>query len=467
MNVERPSNTARTFARIATLAALWSAACSSASGYERGEELSGGETTVFDTSEDAYTRPAANLSFDEVGTFEVGNNFNGDNWVVAPSSTMTRDGLGPVYNATSCSACHQRDGRGQPPGPDEEMLSMLIRLSVPGEDAHGGPLPDPTYGGQLQPRSIMGIPAEGATRVTWEEVPGTYGDGTGYSLRRPHIEISSLAFGPMGDGAMQSARVAAPQYGLGLLEAIAEADIVANADPDDADGDGISGRPNHVWDPSLGATALGRFGWKANVPSILAQTAGALHGDIGITTSLFPEQECTSAQAECAAAPDGGPTEASDEVLDAMVFYGRTLAVPGRRDPKEPVVLEGRALFRSAGCADCHVPSFTTGDHEVAALSNQRIWPYTDVLLHDMGEELADGRPDYEATGTEWRTPPLWGIGLLDTVVHHQFLLHDGRARGFAEAILWHGGEAEAAREAFRTMSRDERDSLIRFLESL
>ncbi len=446
--------------------ALFALGCAP-SGYEDGEERSGGDTTVFDTSEDAYTMPAANLSFEEVATFEVGNNFNGDNWVVAPSSTMTRDGLGPLYNATSCSSCHARDGRGQPPQPGEEMLSMLIRLSVPGTDAHGGPMPEPTYGGQLQPRAIPGVAAEAATDVSWEEMPGAYDDGTSYSLRTPHIEITSLAFGPMREDTMRSARVAAPQYGLGLLEAVPEAALLANADPNDADGDGISGRPNHVWDAVNGAPAIGRFGWKANVPSIRQQTAGALSGDIGITSSIFGDPSCTSAQAPCNEAPDGGAPEASDQVLDAMVFYGQTLAVPGRRDARDPTVLRGRALFRAAGCADCHVPSFTTGEHEVAALSNQHIWPYTDLLLHDMGEDLADHRPDYEASGSEWRTPPLWGIGLLETVNHHRFLLHDGRARGFEEAILWHGGEAEAAREAFRTMSADERDAVIRFLESL
>ncbi len=437
------------------------------SGYEEGEELSGGDTTVFDRSQDAYTQPAANLTFEEVGTFEVGNNFNGDNWVVAPASTMTRDGLGPVFNATSCSACHARDGRGQPPAPGEEMLSMLIRLSVPGTDAHGGPLGEPTYGDQLQPRSIPGIAAEASTRVTWEDVPGTYADGSSYSLRRPVIEITSLAFGPMQQDTMTSARVAAPQYGLGLLEAVSEADLMANADPDDNDGDGISGRPNHVWNATLGATVIGRFGWKANQPSVRQQTAGALRGDIGITSAIFGEESCTAAETDCAAAPGGGAPEATDDILDAMVFYGQTLAVPGRRDVRNPEVLRGRALFRDAGCADCHVPSFTTGEHPIAALSNQRIWPYTDLLLHDMGEDLADHRPDYEATGTEWRTPPLWGIGLLETVNQHQFLLHDGRARGFAEAILWHGGEAETARVAFRAMSADDRAALLRFLGSL
>ncbi len=431
------------------------------------EELSGGDTTVFDTTREAYGYSARNLDFDARQDFLVGNNFFGDNWVIAPSSTETHDGLGPVYNALSCGSCHFKDGRGEPPAEGEEMLSMLIRLSVPGADEHGGPLGDPIYGGQLQPRAIPGVPAEAVTQVTWTEIPGAYEDGAPYSLRRPTIEIVSLGYGPLSADVMMSVRVAPAVYGLGLLEAIAEDDLLAHADPDDLDGDGISGRPNRVWSAEAGATVLGRFGWKANQPDLRAQTAGAFLGDIGISTTMNPTQNCSSAEVECLASTSGGDPELDDDLLAFVVFYGQTLAVPARRDFTDATVLRGRALFRSAGCADCHVPSYTTGDDTIDALAHQRIWPYTDVLLHDMGEELADHRPDYEATGTEWRTPPLWGIGLLETVNRHQFLMHDGRARGFAEAILWHAGEGEAAREAFRAMSADERAALLRFLDSL
>ena len=453
---------------LAALVLMSCAACSAADeGYEPGEELAAGDGTVFDTTRDAYAFSLRNLSAEERGDFLVGNNLFSDNWVIAPASTEGRDGLGPLFNARSCGSCHFKDGRGQPPEADEEMVSTLVRLSVPGADEHGGPLAEPRYGGQLQPRANPGVPAEAATRVTWEELPGVYGDGTAYSLRRPLLEIRELGYGPMQEGTLTSMRVAPPVYGLGLLEEIPESAILALADPDDTDGDGISGRPNRVWDAEHGTSALGRFGWKANQPSLVQQTAGAFLGDIGITTSLFSSQSCTEAQLECSAAIPGGEPEAEDDVLGFVVFYGRTLAVPARRDWLEPEVRAGRALFRAAGCADCHVPSHETGESDVPALSHQRIWPYTDLLLHDMGEGLADGRPDYEASGSEWRTPPLWGVGLLETVNRHQFLLHDGRARGFAEAILWHGGEGEAAREAFRAMSTAERDALLRFLESL
>ncbi len=347
---------------------------------------------------------------------------------------------------------------------------MLVRLSVPGADAHGGPLPEPSYGGQLQPRAIPGVAPEAATDLEWIEVPGAYEDGEPYALRRPVLELRDLGYGAMHPETMTSMRVAPAVYGLGLLEAIPEADLLALADPDDADRDGISGRPNRVWDEAIGAPALGRFGWKANQPSLRQQVAGAFNGDMGITTSVFSSQECTEAELACHDAPTGDAEagyECEDDVLAFVLFYSRTLAVPARRDFDDPEVLLGKALFHEAGCASCHVPEWQTGEHEVSALAHQTIRPYTDLLLHDVGEGLADGRPDYEATGSEWRTPPLWGIGLLEAVNRHQFLLHDGRGRGFAEAILWHGGEAEAARESFRAMSRQERDALVRFLESL
>lgn len=435
-----------------------------------GEELAGGDTTVFDETSLAYALAFRNLDHDQRGKHFVGNSFFNQNWVQAPGSAEGRDGLGPVFNAKSCSGCHFRDGRGRPPiEPDEDMLGMLLRLSIPGEAPDGGPKPEPNYGGQLQPRAILGVPPEGRVLVTWDEVPGQYDDGEAYSLRRPNYEFVDLAFGPLHDDVMISPRVAPAVYGLGLLEAVSDEVIEAQADPDDADGDGVSGRPNYPTHPDTGEPHLGRFGWKANQVDLDTQNTGAFLGDIGITTSRFPTQNCASVQVECAEMPEGGVPEADDKVVARVNFYVRTLAVPARRDVDDSVVLEGRELFESLGCADCHVPRWET-DRELPELPQvfgQTIWPYTDLLLHDMGEGLADGRPDYDATGQEWRTPPLWGLGLLRTVNDHMFLLHDGRARGFAEAILWHGGEAQAARDAFVALSRNERASLVRFLESL
>jgi CxxC motif-containing protein (DUF1111 family) len=256
--------------------------------------------------------------------------------------------------------------------------------------------------------------------------------------------------------------------GLGLLELVSEWDIFALADRRDVDGDGVSGRPNLVWDETQQAMRLGRFGWKANQPNLTQQTAAALIGDLGITSSYFPAQNCTAAQTQCQAAVAGGEPEISDATLASLVLYTQTLAVPARRAWDNPEVLRGKALFAAANCTACHVETLSTrAGGEIPELSGQVIHPYTDLLLHDMGEDLADGRPDFLATGSEWRTPPLWGIGLVKTVNQHTRFLHDGRAHDLAEAVLWHGGEGSASREAFRDMSARDRQALIRFLESL
>lgn len=430
---------------------------------------SGGDTTVFDTTRGAFAQPLANLKGERRDTFFVGNAIFNRGWVTAPASVADFDGLGPLFNAASCSGCHFKDGRGRPPEePDEAFLSMLVRLSVPGLGPHGEPVPEPSYGDQLQGEAILGVPREGFARITYEEVAGAFADGTGYTLRRPTVTIERLGYGPLAPGAMLSARVAPVVIGLGLLEAIPEADILARADPDDRDGDGISGRPNRVWDAAKQATVLGRFGWKANQPSLAQQNLGAFAGDMGITSALFPEEGCTAAQAECAKALTGPTPQLAGSLADDVLFYTQTLAVPARRDVDDPVVRRGRALFAEARCSSCHVPRWTTGELPgFPELSRQTIRPYTDLLLHDMGPELADGRPDFEASGTEWRTPPLWGIGLVRTVNRHELFLHDGRARGFAEAILWHGGEAARSRDHFKAMPRADRDALVAFLGSL
>jgi CxxC motif-containing protein (DUF1111 family) len=435
---------------------------------EPGEELSGGDTTVFDTTRDAFARAARNMSQERRGEFALGDHQFNRGWVTAPASAEGTDGLGPLYNATSCSTCHFKDGRGAPPEPGEPFKALFFRLSIEGTDERGGPLPDPAYGDQLSPFAILGVAAEGAPRVDYEIVPGTYGDGEPFELRRPIYSVESLAYGPLAGDAVLAPRIARQLVGLGLLAAVDEATILALADPDDADGDGISGRSNHVWDERAGGHRLGRFGWKAAQPTIEQQSAAAFLGDMGITTDLYPEQGCTSMQSACASAPTGGAPELDASKLERITFYMHTLAVPARRDVGDADVLAGRELFRSAGCSGCHVMKLTTGELSgYPELSDQTIRPMTDLLLHDMGPDLADGRSEFDAGGGEWRTPPLWGVGLVETVNRHTFFLHDGRARGFAEAILWHGGEAFGAREAFRTMDAADRARLIKFLESL
>lgn len=428
----------------------------------------GGDTTREGASRNSFGLPAPGLSNEERRTFEVGDSFFTQNWVTAPASTDARDGLGPTFNAQACSSCHVLDGRGAPPDPtgDSAELGLLFRLSVPGVDDVGGPVPEPTYGGQLQDRAVLGVEVEGQMGIEYELVTGSYDDGAGYELRSPSYFIDQPAFGAVDPASMIGPRLAPQVIGMGLLEAIPEATIRAAADPDDADNDGISGRVNEVWSPWLGEMAIGRLGWKANVATVEDQVAGAFHGDIGITSSLHPAQNCGD-RTDCLDAPDGGEPELTDSRLDSVSLYQRTLSVPAMRDIDDPDVQQGSVLFDDIGCSSCHVRSVETGPSTIAALAEQTVQPFTDLLLHDMGEGLADGRPDFLATGTEWRTPPLWGIGLIDDVNGQRFLLHDGRARTIEEAILWHGGEAQASTDLFVALSADERSAVLEFLEAL
>jgi CxxC motif-containing protein (DUF1111 family) len=296
---------------------------------------------------------------------------------------------------------------------------------------------------------------------------GTYADGSEFRLRRPVHDLEDLAYGEVSVETVLGPRLAPPVFGAGLLEAIPETDLLDLADLEDGDGDGVSGRPNRVENLATGDVVIGRFGWKANVATVEDQVASAFIGDIGITSPLFPDETCTEVQVECAEAPNGGSPEISREIFDQVVFYNRTLAVPARRDLEDPDVEAGARLFEQTGCVSCHQPRHETGVTDIEALSGQVIYPFTDLLLHDMGPDLDDGRPDGEASGAEWRTPPLWGIGLTETVNGHLNFLHDGRARSLEEAILWHGGEAEGARNAFMALSAEQRSQLMAFLGSL
>lgn len=458
--------------------AVWAAlavACSSddaqpSSQPEPSEWLPGGDgTNTLLLGVNAFTKPASNITADHEASFFTGNSYFNQPWVQAPSSTETRDGLGPLFNARSCASCHFKDGRGKPPlDSSEPFEGLLLRISVPGADAHGAPLPDPQYGGQLQPFGVLGVPPEARPTVTYEEAGGAYADGEPYSLQIPRYELHDLAHGPLAPDAMLSPRVAPAMAGLGLLEAITLERLQQLEDPDDQNGDGISGRLNWVWDVTAGAPAPGRFGWKAEQPSVRQQSAGAFVGDIGITSSLFPEQDCMPSDAACLAAHSGGAPEIPDHLFDRVEIYSLLLAVPVRERYDDELVLRGKALFSEIGCGGCHVSRHETGEKAgFPELSGQEIWPYTDLLLHDMGPELSDSRPSFGAVGAEWRTPPLWGLRFYRIVNGHDRLLHDGRARGVAEAILWHGGEAESARESFKTLAAADRRALIEFVESL
>lgn len=460
---------------LLTLVALL-AACDQAPTFteaEPGEHLSAGEATVTKTDENAFSLPLANLSPSRRLDFSVGNSFFRNPWVIAPASTDARDGLGPLFNTNACQNCHIKDGRGHPPAPDaKQAVSMLVRLSVPAEETddltQSGLVPEPNYGGQFQDAAIPDIEPEGRVRVSYEPVTMTFADGHQVELRKPRLTFTHLAYGEMHPATLFSARIAPPMIGLGLLEAISEDDILAHADPDDSDGDGISGRANRVWDRETKTTALGRFGWKAGQPSLRQQNAEAFANDMGLNSHLVPTDSCAPAQKDCLAMPNGGETEVSDSILDDVTFYTRNLAVPARRNVDDPQVLQGKSLFFQANCQGCHVPKYTTASEAAEPeLAGQTIRPYTDMLLHDMGPGLADGRPEFLANGQEWRTPPLWGIGLTEAVNGHTQFLHDGRARNLMEAILWHDGEAALSRDKVLTFDAEQRAALLAFLNSL
>lgn len=467
---------------LVLLSALIMGACDDAPRFtqaEPGEALAGGKATVNKRDVNAFSMPSANLSPVRRLDFSVGNSFFRSPWVIAPSTTTARDGLGPLFNTNACQNCHIKDGRGHPPEPnDQNAVSMLVRLSIPDDPAQAelirknGVLPEPTYGGQLQDMSVPGVAPEGRVRIEYEPMPIRFRDGTVVELRKPTLSITHLGYGPMHPETRASVRIAPPMIGLGLLEAIPDAAILVNADPDDQDGDGISGRPNWVWDDEQQTVALGRFGWKAGQPSLNQQNVHAFSADMGLTTSLRNFDDCTPAQTDCLAAPNGngpnGEPEVSDNILRLVLFYSRNLGVPARRDVENPEVLAGKNLFYKAGCQRCHTPQFKTR-HDAAEpeLANQVIRPYSDLLLHDMGEELADNRSEFQATGREWRTPPLWGIGLTQTVNGHTQFLHDGRARNLLEAVLWHGGEAQAAQRQVLAFDAEQRAALLAFLNSL
>lgn len=427
-----------------------------------------GPAYVLDDSANAFGFAVRNLREEHRNAFFVGKSFFNENWIVAPASPVARDGLGPLFNARSCSSCHLHDGRSAPPPPGVPMTAMLLRLSVPGTGEHGGVRPEPTYGGQFQGNAIPAARAEGDALVFYDELPGRFADGTAYSLRRPRYVLTNLNYGPLAADTLISPRIAPIMAGVGLLEAIPEAVLRALADPGDRDGDGIRGRLNMVWDARAGRLAVGRFGWKAEQATVFQQTATAFNEDIGIPSTLLPTENSSPAQRIPADLASGGSPEISDSILANVVLYARLLAVPARRGADRPEVRRGEQLFTELACAKCHVPELTTGAvPDLPELSRQRIQPYTDLLLHDMGDELSDQRPSFAARGNDWRTPPLWGIGLTEKVNGHENFLHDGRARGLAEAILWHGGEAAPGRDRFRALPAADRAALLAFLNSL
>ncbi|ANH99726.1 thiol oxidoreductase [Pseudomonas koreensis] len=466
----------------ALILALGLSACDDAPRFtkaEPGEARSGGATTVRKTDQNAFSLPSANLPPSRRVDFSVGNSFFRSPWVIAPSTTTARDGLGPLFNTNACQNCHIKDGRGHPPAPDAaNAVSMLVRLSIPDAPEFAklieqvGVVPEPVYGGQFQDMAVPGVTPEGKVRVEYSAVPIRFKDGTEVELRKPLLQFTQLGYGPMHPDTRFSARVAPPMIGLGLLEAIPEQAILANAAAQAKENNGIKGRANRVWDDELQKTVVGRFGWKAGQPNLNQQNVHAFSGDMGLTTSLRPFDDCTDAQTACKQAPNGngpdGEPEVSDNILRLVLFYTRNLAVPARRGVNDEQVLAGKNLFFQAGCQSCHTPKYTTAANAAEPeLANQVIRPYSDLLLHDMGDGLADNRTEFQASGRDWRTPPLWGIGLTQAVSGHTQFLHDGRARNLLEAVLWHGGEAQKAQQQVLSFNAEQRAALLAFLNSL
>ena len=461
--------------RLAAALALTGAALGIAFGAGEGER---DPWLTMRADKDAYLQPIDALDRLQLRAFQRGRKHFDKTWG-AVTSLDFEWGLGPTFIAKSCEECHVRGGRGHPPANAEEQLkSMLVRVSLPGAGAHGEPKPHPDYGDQLQNDGLHGpfpdfayhtepVPAEAALYLDWDEVRVRYADGEEVSLRRPRLRIEKLAFGPLGVDAMTSLRIAQPVYGLGLFEAVSEQTLLDIAQRQRALG--INGRPNYVRDDINDRTVLGRFGWKANQPSIRQQIAAASIGDMGLTSRLYRAQNCPPAQRTCAAQTPGNDPELTVTDWDELEHWTRALAIPAPRKLDDAQVQRGAGLFAQAKCDACHVPTLRTAERFPAfpQAAGRTFHPFTDLLLHDMGDALADGRPDFQAGPRDWRTAPLWGLGLATTVDGRIALLHDGRARDAAEAILWHGGEAEPAKEAFRAMPKADREALLAFLAAI
>lgn len=414
----------------------------------------GGEWTRPRQPGPTYMAPAWHFDDDEELAFYTGLSFFRSPWVIAPSSTAAHDGLGPLFNAHSCEACHVNGGRGKSLLDDPDAAALAVRVAVRTED--GSAEPHPRYGSVLQTRSTYrpGGAGEASFAMTAEPT----GDGES-NLRAPMLHITPGNADEAPDRWLVSARVPPPLLGMGLLQDIPEEAILGAADALDDDGDGVSGRPH--WRGEGNSRALGRFGWKAVHPTVAAQTGAAFRDDIGITNVAFPKESCTAEQPTCLALPTGAGEEGVEipPLLFDFVVHFVAHMPPPKAGKLTARVRRGRELFARNGCDGCHRPSFET--------SHGTIWPYTDLMLHDMGPGLADGFPEGDATGSEWRTPPLWGIGTAAKVTGHTTLLHDGRARDVREAILWHGGEAESARRRFVESSAEDQRALTAFVNAL
>lgn len=441
--------------------------------------LSGGDLTHFFFGDISFITEAQNLPWQLAATFDDGDGVFERPFTpaVVTGYRGEADGVGPLFNSPSCEGCHVADGRAAPPTDFSRPADgLLFRISIPGTDAHGGPKPHPVYGGQLADAAILGHKPEVTIDITYQEIVGEFADGSEYRLQKPIYNFPEQNYGPLGDDAMISPRIAPFMIGMGLIDAVTEASMLEYADPDDKDGDGISGKANNVWSVEFNKYMLGKYGWKSETPTLNHQGMDAAVNDMGVTNPLFPFQSCTETQVDCNNALSGTHVvgaeddayEMTEEQMNAVTTYLEFLGVPGRDYLDNLEVIRGEQLFKDSGCESCHRETFVTGtEQRQKRLHNQTIHPYSDLLLHDMGPDLADNRPSFDADGYEWRTPPLWGIGMVETVNGHTRFMHDGRARNLEEAILWHGGEGEKSKIAYTELAKNDRESIIKFLKSL
>ncbi len=433
-----------------------------ASGYD--DRLSGGSFTILDVSTQAFSQGIDGLSARQQVVHNIGDGTFAQVFVAAPAPHF--GGLGPVFNNIACINCHRNDGGGFPTFGSSNS-GMLMRISIPGTDQHGGALAAPGFGVQVQDQCLLGTVPEASVGLNYTDLPVTYPDGSTVTLRSPSYALIN-PYTTLPADYLLSPRLAPRLVGMGLLENIPESTILSFVDAGDQNGDGITGKANYVYDGYTGKTELGRFGVKANTPTLLMQVATAYQQDMGVTSYAQPvESAFGQSQMSIVGSADTSP-ELVDSLLNYVTFYVQTLAVPARRDVNDSTNIRGLALFNQINCSGCHRQTMYTGVNAGINLSSQRIHPYTDLLVHDMGPGLADGRPDFLATGSEWRTAPLWGIGLLQkTNGGTGYYLHDGRARTIEEAILWHDGEAAKSKQAFMQLSQTDRAALMTFLGSL
>ncbi len=433
---------------------------------------------AFNSSKEVFTnkieknsivKPIKSLNNYDMDRFILGRSFFRIPWVESPSATTARDGLGPLFNANTCISCHFLNGRGVLYTKNNELSrSLVVRLSISSNNSNlhqeesykNGFVKEPVYGAQLAINSIYGVKYEGKPSLEFNNVKVTFFDGEEAILLKPKYSLKELNYGKLNKNAIISFRLAPTLMGMGLIELISDEAILANEDIEDKNNDGISGKANRVYSVLTKKIELGRYSWKASSATVLEQIAKALHNDMGLTTFLYSYENCTKKQKKCneAIVTNKYQFDVTEDRLKAIEYYLTHLKIYKPTEDKN--FKKGLKLFRSIGCASCHITSFETKIGEIR--------PYSDFLLHDMGEELADGRVEFQATGNEFRTAPLWGLALHEKINNEKpRLLHDGRARSFQEAILWHGGEATSAKLNYMNLSKEKREKLIKFLGTL